>query len=280
MNVKVGKLVRKGKVKDIYEIDKDRLLFQFTDRISAFDVILPSCIPRKGEVLCKFAKFWFETLDVPNHMLDVVDRDKIIVKKLEIIPVECIVRGYLYGSFYERCINKDVEFQCKPILASKLPQPVFDLTTKYESKDRPVTYKEVIEKRWLKKEELELIRKCSISLYNQMSEKVSDSGFIIADVKFEFGKDDHGCILLGDSVGPDEFRLWSKEKYNVGRNQEAFDKQLVRDWLIKIGYKKQLDKARSRGLMDPVPPRLPDELVTKVLDRYIYAYTKITGRNF
>ncbi len=276
----LGLLVRRGKVKDVYEADEDKLLFHFTDRVSAFDVILPSTIPRKGEALCKFAEFWFQTLDTPNHLLRVVDKDKILVKRLEIIPIECVVRGYLYGSFYERVVKKEVKFLSEPILASKLSQPIFDPTTKYEEKDRPITSEEIIEKKWLTEEELDRLKKRSIELYSQMSKRVSEAGFIIADVKFEFGRDKEGNILLGDSVGPDEFRLWSKEKYKVGKSQEAFDKQLVRDWLIQVGYKKQLDEDRSSGAEDPTPPELPEELVSKVLERYIYTYEKITGRSF
>ncbi|MEE9586343.1 MAG: phosphoribosylaminoimidazolesuccinocarboxamide synthase [Nitrososphaerales archaeon] len=275
-----GRLVRRGKVKDVYEVDEDSLLFHFTDRVSAFDVILPSIIPRKGEALCKFAEFWFQTIDTPNHMLKVTDKDKMLVKKLKIIPIECVVRGYVYGSFYERVVKKEIELSVEPVLAAELPQPIFDPTTKYEAKDRPVTSKEITAKEWLTEEELSELKERSIELYRQMSRKVSDAGFIMADVKFEFGRDRDGRVLLGDSVGPDEFRLWSKEQYKEGRSQEAFDKQLVRDWLIHVGYKKQLDEARSRGAEDPAPPELPDELVSKVLERYIYTYEKITGRSF
>lgn len=275
-----GRLVRRGKVKDVYEAGEDKLLFHFTDRVSAFDVILPSTIPRKGEVLCRFAEFWFQTLDTPNHMLDVVDKDKLLVKRLEIIPIECVVRGYLYGSLYERVVKKEVDIPFEPVLASKLPQPMFDPTTKYEEKDRPVTYEEIVEKRWLTVDELEELKRLSVDLYLRMSERVSATGFIMADVKFEFGRDKDGSILLADSIGPDEFRLWVKDQYRVGVTQEAFDKQVVRDWLIQVGYKKRLDEARSRGFKDPAPPELPRELVSKVLERYIYAYEKITGRSF
>jgi phosphoribosylaminoimidazole-succinocarboxamide synthase len=277
---KIGQLIRKGKVKDVYEVNEDQLIFHFTDRVSSFDVVLPSTIPRKGEALCKFAEYWFETLNTPNHMIRVIDKDKMLVKKMEIIPIECVVRGYLYGSFYERVMRKEVQFSGQPILASKLSELIFDPTTKYEAKDRPVTREEIILKQWLIENELQDLEKRSIDLYKQMNEQVAKAGFIIADVKFEFGRDKAGNILLADSVGPDEFRLWSKDQYRVGESQEAFDKQLVRDWLIHVGYKKQLDEARRRGEKDPEPPKLPEELVSKVLERYIYAYEKITGRSF
>ena len=134
----IGEPIRKGKVKDVYEVDKNNIFFHFTDRVSAFDIILPSTIPHKGEILCKFASYWFETLDTPNHMIKIIDKDKMLVKKLEIIPIECIVRGYLYGSLYERVIKKEhiLPHSSSTILASKLPNPMFDPTTKFEAKNR------------------------------------------------------------------------------------------------------------------------------------------------
>ncbi len=279
-NFDLGKLVHKGKVKDIYEADNNNLIFHFTDRISAFDIILPSTIPQKGEILCKFANFWFETLDIPNHLIKVIDKDKILVKKLEIIPIECVVRGYLYGSLFERVKKKEVEFNSEIILASKLSSPMFDPTTKFELKDRPILQEEIIKKGWLTQEEINQLKEYSIKLYMKMSKIVSKAGFIMADVKFEFGKDQNGKILLADSIGPDEFRLWNKKKYMIGKNQEAFDKQIVRDWLIEVGYKKKIDEDRKNGLKDSVPPQLSDEIILKVRDRYIYTYEKITGRIF
>ena len=272
--------IRKGKVKDVYETDKNRIFFHFTDRVSAFDIILPSTIPQKGEVLCKFASYWFETLDTPNHMIKVIDKDKILVKKLEIIPIECVVRGYLYGSLYERVMKKEVELNSEPILASILPSPMFDPTTKFEAKDRPISTDEIIEKGWLSKEEFELLKNLSIELFKKISKKVAEAGFIMADIKFEFGKDQDGSILLADSIGPDEFRLWSQEQYKIGKSQEAFDKQIVRDWLIQVGYKQQIDKAKENREEDPIPPELPNNIITKVRERYIYTYEKISGRKF
>lgn len=276
----LGNLLHKGKVKDIYETDNNNLIFHFTDRISAFDIILPSKIPQKGEILCKFADYWFETLNVPNHLLKVIDKDKILVKKLEIIPIECVVRGYLYGSLYERVQKNEVEINSELILASKLSSPMFDPTTKFELKDRPILQEEIIKKGWLTQEEFNQLKEYSIKLYMKMSKIVSDVGFIIADVKFEFGKDKDGKILLADSIGPDEFRLWNEEKYVIGKTQEAFDKQIVRDWLIDIGYKKKIDEDRNNGLKDSIPPQLSNEIISKVRERYIYTYEKITGRIF
>src|SRR6266568_3315865 len=155
---------KRGKVKDIYEIDSEELLFVFTDRVSAYDIVLPSAIPRKGEVLCKLAAYWFNYLKIPHHMVRVEDANRMVVRRLKMIPVECVVRGYLYGSIYEK-----------------------------------------------------------------MSERADKAGFILADLKLEFGFDAESNIVLADSIGPDEFRLWPKENYSPGKNQESYDKQLIRD---------------------------------------------------
>ncbi len=274
-----GKLLRKGKVKDIYDIGNDRLLFVFSDRISAFDVILPSFIPNKGEILCKFSEFWFNKLNISNHMIKVIDKNKMVVKKLSMIPIECVVRGYLYGSLYDRLMKGEVKLDIRPELACKLPNPFFDPTTKSMEKDLPISKSEILSKNLLKKEELSWIEKTSIELYNKMAERCEDAGFIMADVKFEFGKDDDK-ILLADSLGPDEFRLWPKEKYSIGKTQESYDKQLVRDWLISVGFKKDLDEAVKKGNPLPKPPKLPDELISETKKRYITAFERITGLKF
>jgi phosphoribosylaminoimidazole-succinocarboxamide synthase len=273
------KLIRKGKVKDIYDLGENRLLFEYSDRISCFDVILKDKIPSKGEVLCRMGEFWFEILDFPHHMLEVIRPNKMIVKKCEVIPIECVVRGYLYGSLYERVKRGEVKLPVEPILASKLPEIIFDPTTKYEKKDRVISKEEILEKKWLTDEEFEWIKEKSIELYKKMSSIAERAGFILADVKFEFGRDD-GNIILVDSIGPDEFRLWSKETYSPGKIQEAFDKQLVRDWLIQQGYKKALDEARKLGKELPEPPSLPKGLIEETTRRYIYVFEKLTGKKF
>ena len=273
------RLVKRGKVKDIYELDADRLLFEFTDRISAFDVILPSTIPRKGEVLCRFGAYWFETLDTLHHMIEPIWPNKMVVKRLQMIPVECVVRGYLYGSLYERCVKGEVKLPIQPIQALELPEPVFDPTTKSEEKDMPITKEDVIEKKILSEDEMNSLEERCIKLYLKMKNIASKADFIIADVKFEFGRDRDGSILMADSIGPDEFRLWPKNSYQPGRDQESFDKQVVRDWLIQVSFKKQLDEAVTLGREKPKPPTLPDELIAEVTRRYIYAYEQITGRH-
>jgi len=272
-------LIGKGKVKDIYDIGDRKILFEFSDRISCFDVILKDKIPSKGEVLCRMAAFWFETLDFPNHMIEVIPPNQMIVKKCEVIPIECVVRGYLYGSFYERVKNGEVKFSAEPVIAMKLPEIFFDPTTKFEKKDRPISKEEILAKKWLTEKEFEWIKQKSIELYKKMSEIAYKAGFILADVKFEFGRDDNKIILV-DSIGPDEFRLWSKETYSPGKTQESFDKQVVRDWLIKEGYKESLDKAVKSGKKFPEPPKLPDELIKETTKTYIYVFEQLTREKF
>jgi phosphoribosylaminoimidazole-succinocarboxamide synthase len=273
------KLIKKGKVKDIYDISNGKLLFKYSDRISCFDVILNDTIPSKGEVLCRIGEFWFKTLDFPNHMIEVQRPNKMIVKKCNVIPMECVVRGYLYGSFYERVKRNEVSLSIEPILASKLPEIIFDPTTKFEKKDRVISKEEVITKGWLTDREFEGIKQKSIELYKEMSKIADRAGFILADVKFEFGRHDDKIILV-DSIGPDEFRLWPKESYSLGKVQEAFDKQVVRDWLIEKGYKKELDEARKSGKEIPEPPRLNEEIMNEARRRYIYVFEKFSGEKF
>lgn len=272
-------LIKKGKVKDIYDIGNDKLMFEYSDRISCFDVILNDTIPSKGEVLCRMGAFWFKTLGFPNHMIEIEKPNKLIVKKAEVVPIECVVRGYLYGSFYERMKNGVIKRNVEAILASKLPEVIFDPTTKFEKKDRVITKKEILLKGWLTEDEFELIRQNSIGLYKKMSEIVDKAGFILADVKFEFGRHNNQIILI-DSIGPDEFRLWPKENYSPGKVQKAYDKQVVRDWLIEQGYKKVLDEARKLGEEIPEPPRLSEEIMNEARRRYIYVFEKITGEKF
>ncbi len=268
---------KRGKVKDVYDVAHDQLLFVFTDRVSAYDVVLPSTIPRKGEVLCKLAKFWFDYLKVPNHMVRTENTNRMIVRKLKMIPVEAVVRGYLYGSLFDRLKKKEVSLPIEPVLAAKLPEPYFDPTTKSDVKDEPVTIDQIMEEGWLDEEQLNEMRKKTVEIYQKMSERASGAGFILADLKLEFGFDKEENIILADSIGPDEFRLWPKAEYSSGRTQESYDKQVIRDWLGKVGYKKTLDSARKEGLPTPRPPELPRDLIDETSRRYVVAYEKLTG---
>jgi len=273
------KLIKKGKVKDIYDVGNGKIMFEFSDRISCFDVILKDKIPSKGEVLCRMGEFWFKTLDFPNHLIRIERPNKMIVKKSEVVPIECVVRGYLYGSFYERVKRGEAKIDVEPVLAMKLPEIIFDPTTKFEKKDRVISKEEILEKGWMTEEEFEWLKSKAIELYKKMSEIADKAGFILADVKFEFGRHDDKIILI-DSIGPDEFRLWPKDTYSPGKSQEAFDKQVVRDWLIEQGYKEKLDQARKLGKKIPEPPNLSKEIINEARRRYIYVFEKFTGQKF
>ena len=264
-----------GKVKDVYEIDNDNLLFKFSDRVSAYDVKFKNEIPQKGKVLCKFAEFWFENLDVPNHFVKSHSETEIIVKKMEMLPIECVVRGYFYGSIVSRWENNKITLPdgSSTELAAKLSEPMFDPTTKSKH-DIPVNRQEAIEQNLVKPDEFDWLSSKSIEIYNKMSSIADKAGFILADLKLEFGKL-NGEITLGDSIGPDEYRLWPKDMYQVGKIQDAYDKQLLRDWLTANGYQKQFDETRQRG-EEPVAPTIPSEIIDKMTQRYITAYERTT----
>ncbi len=265
-----GKFVRSGKVKDIYDLDPQHLLFHFTDRVSAFDVVLPTTIPRKGEALAKMGAYWFETLGVPHHMVR--------LEGSNMIMVECVVRGYLYGSLFERMSRGEVSLPVPKVLASKLPEPFFDPTTKSEVHDEPITEAQILERHLMTEPELRQVRASTIEVFGKMTDKAKGAGFILADLKLEFGKDSSGKILMADSIGPDEFRMWPAQSYAPGKNQESYDKQPIRDWLQSSGYRARLDAARKAGQPIPAPPELPRELVEEVSRRYLHVYESITGR--
>jgi len=272
------KFLTSGKVKDLYDVDEKTLLFKFSDRVSAFDVKFKENIPQKGKVLCKFAEFWFNKLSVPNHFVKRQSDTEIIVKKMKMLPIECVVRGYFYGSLVSRWKNGEVPLPMgtNTILAAKLLEPIFDPTTKSEH-DIPINKTKALEMKLVTEEQYTWLEKTSLDIYKKMSELADDSGFILADLKLEFGILD-GKITLGDSIGPDEYRLWPKDSYVVGKTQEAYDKQILRDWLTEHGYQKQFDDARDAG-KEPIAPAIPNEIIQKMTDRYITAYQKLTGHS-
>ncbi|MDH3313406.1 MAG: phosphoribosylaminoimidazolesuccinocarboxamide synthase [Nitrosopumilus sp.] len=270
------KFLTSGKVKDLYDVDKNTLLFKFSDRVSAYDVKFKQDIPRKGEVLCKFAEFWFSKLSVPNHFVRRESDTEIIVKKMKMLPIECVVRGYFYGSLVTRWKKCEVKVPegTDTTIAAKLPEPLFDPTTKSEH-DIPINKEKALEMNLVTKEQYSWLEKTSIEIYKKMDSIADDAGFILADLKLEFGILD-GKITLGDSIGPDEYRLWPKDSYSVGKIQEAYDKQLLRDWLTANGYQKQFDDERDAG-REPFAPEIPDEIIQKMTERYVMAYEKLTG---
>ncbi|TLX95917.1 MAG: phosphoribosylaminoimidazolesuccinocarboxamide synthase [Thaumarchaeota archaeon] len=270
------KFLRSGKVKDIYELPDRSLIFHFSDRVSAFDVQFQDLIPRKGEVLCKFAEFWFNKLPVKNHYIRTESKDKIIVKKIQMIPIECVVRGYFYGSLVQRWKDGKITI---PIgsdtrIATKLSNPLFDPTTKSETHDIPITKKDAMDRKLASSYEYDWLEQTSIQIYEKMAEIADNAGFILADLKLEFGKIGND-IILGDSIGPDEYRMWPKESYQIGKTQESYDKQLLRDWLALRGYQLKFEEERKMG-KEPVAPKLPDELRQELSSRYVAAYERIT----
>ena len=271
------KFLTSGKVKDVYDLEDGNLLFKFSNRVSAYDVKFKDEIPKKGKVLCRFAEFWFEKLDIPNHFVKTNSETEITVKKMQMLPIECIVRGYFYGSLVSRWKNNEITLDgnISTELASELPKPIFDPTTK-SSHDVPVNKTQAISQQLVTSEEFDLLSKKSIEIYQNMRVIADKAGFILADLKLEFGKLNDE-ILLGDSIGPDEFRLWPKDSYKIGKTQETYDKQLLRDWLAEHGYQKQFDDARTSG-KEPVAPSIPVELVTKMTERYVIAYEHMTGK--
>jgi len=272
------KFLTSGKVKDLYDVDESTLLFKFSDRVSAYDVKFKENIPKKGEVLCKFAEFWFNTLPVSNHFIKKQSDTEILVKKMKMLPIECVVRGYFYGSLINRWKKGEVKLPqgTDTTLAAKLLEPIFDPTTKSEH-DIPIDKQKALQMNLVNEEQYSWLEKTSIEIYKKMSDVAEKSGFILADLKLEFGILD-GKITLGDSIGPDEYRLWPKETYQVGKTQESFDKQILRDWLTENGYQKQFDDARDAG-KQPTPPAIPIEIIQKMTNRYVIAYEKLTGHS-
>ncbi|MDE1762786.1 MAG: phosphoribosylaminoimidazolesuccinocarboxamide synthase [Thaumarchaeota archaeon] len=271
------RFLRSGKVKDIYEVDKEHVLFHFSDRVSAFDVKFPNQIPRKGEVLCSFAEFWFKKLPVRNHYVRTEAKDKIVVKKMDMVPIECVVRGYFYGSLIQRWKEGEVRIPegTDTRMAARLPMPIFDPTTKSETHDIPITRDDALKMNLASPEEYDWLEKTSLEIYRQMYKIADKAGFILADLKMEFGKIGNE-IVLGDSIGPDEYRMWPKESYAVGKIQESYDKQLLRDWLAAQGLQKKFEDERKQG-KDPVAPSLPSVLCNELSSRYVSSYERITG---
>ena len=269
------KFLTSGKVKDLYDVDDNTILFKFSDRVSAFDVKFNQDIPEKGKVLCKFAEFWFEKLDVPNHFVRRESDNEIIVKKMNMLPIECVVRGYFYGSLINRWKKGEVRVPdgTDTTMAAKLPEPIFDPTTKSEH-DIPIDKSKALEMNLVTEEQFDWLKNTSISIYKKMAEIADGVGFILADLKLEFGLL-NGKITLGDSIGPDEYRLWPKDSFEVGKIQEAYDKQLLRDWLTANGFQKQFDDSREKG-EEPIAPQIPQEIISKMTQRYVTAFEKLS----
>lgn len=264
---------KRGKVRDVYDLG-GRLLIVATDRISAFDVVLPNGIPHKGEALNRLSAYWFnETEDiVPNHVIEVVDPRTVLVRKAEPLKVEFVVRGYLYGSAWEN--YRKAKRTCGISLpkglrkAEKLPQPVLTPTTKAEmGHDAEMTHEKVANK--VGKDIAEEIEDVCLKIYERASRKAEASGIVVADTKMEFGILDNEVMLIDELLTSDSSRFWAKEKYEVGKDQPSLDKQDVRDYLVSIGWNKK-----------PPAPELPERVVLETSKKYVAAYESLTARRF
>jgi phosphoribosylaminoimidazole-succinocarboxamide synthase len=268
--------VGSGKVRELYELDDDRLLLVASDRISTFDVVLPTEIPDKGRVLTGLSAFWFARTRelVPNHLLGLrPDGRSTECRRLEMVPLECVVRGYLTGSGW-----KDYQATgevCGHVLASglrdsdKLPQPILTPSTKaQEGHDENIDRDRAVE--LVGRDRLEEVERVSIELYQYASAHAAERGILIADTKFELGIDPAGRLVLADEAfTPDSSRFWPADEYQPGRPQPSFDKQFVRDYCESLGWDKT-----------PPGPELPDDVVAGTRARYVDAFERLTGVDF
>jgi phosphoribosylaminoimidazole-succinocarboxamide synthase len=282
------KLAAQGKVRDIYEAGDDRLLLVATDRISAFDVVLPNPIPDKGRVLTGLTLFWLDrTKDlIGNHLVSADRRDfpepfrsepslagrAMLATKARVIPVECVARGYLTGSGLKqyRAEGHVCGVALPPGLdeAHRLPEPIFTPTTKAaEGHDLPLTFEETVGR--IGRGLAERLRELTIALYERGAEVAAERGIIVADTKFEFGFAEGELILIDEVLTPDSSRFWPADGHEPGRAQPSFDKQFVRDWLDASGWDHE-----------PPPPELPPEVIGRTALKYREAYERLTGQSF
>jgi phosphoribosylaminoimidazole-succinocarboxamide synthase len=286
-----GLPVRRGKVRDVYDLG-DKLLLVATDRISAFDWVMPSGIPDKGRILTQLSAFWFGLLKVPSHLISTdiesielpagADKRELagrttIARKCRVVPVECVVRGYLEGSGLKEYRQSGavcgVRLPAGLMQCSKLPEPIFTPATKEESgHDQNISFEQMAE--IVGKDVADELRRRSIDIYTRAAEHALARGIIIADTKFEFGwvKAPSGqdeLILIDEVLTPDSSRFWPADQYQPGRAQPSFDKQYLREWLETTSWDK-----------NSAPPELPEEVVAGTHRKYAEAYEKLTGRRF
>ena len=276
-----------GKVRDVYRLDSDRLLFVATDRISAFDYILATGIPHKGKVLNQISLFWFDFLKdvVPNHLItadvqqypaeiqkyaEQLRGRSMVVMSAAMVPVECVVRGYISGSAWKeyKATGKVCGIELAKGLreSDQLPEPIFTPSTKATSgHDENIPFSEMV--RLVGAELAEELRDLTIKIYKKAADYARTRGIIIADTKFEFGRTARGITLADEVLTPDSSRFWPADKYQPGRAQDSYDKQYVRDYLEEIRWNKQ-----------PPAPALPAEVARKTSDKYLEAYQQLTGR--
>lgn len=286
--VPLAEPLRRGKVRDVYRAGPGRLLLVATDRISAFDVVLSPGIPGKGLILNQLSNFWFELLsDITAHHLLATEATSFpppfhqqpllagratLVKEIRILPVECVVRGYLAGSGWKEYQRTGsvcgIPVQAGLVQAEALPQPLFTPSTKAETgHDENISFDQVV--RLVGGELADRLRQVSLRIYQRAAAYARDRGIIIADTKFEFGLDEEGQLVWADeALTPDSSRFWPVDQYRPGTNPPSFDKQYVRDWLEVSGWNKE----------PPAPP-LPEEVVAGTQARYLEAFCRLTGRD-
>jgi phosphoribosylaminoimidazole-succinocarboxamide synthase len=278
--------VRRGKVRDVYDLG-DRLLLVSTDRLSAFDWVLPTGIPDKGRVLTQISAFWFGRLGVPNHLIT-TDVDKMdlpraidrrmlagrttLCRKTEVVPIECVVRGYLAGSGWSEYRRSGtvcgITLPGGLVESDRLDEPIFTPSTKAaEGHDENISFERMVE--IVGSSLAEELRKRTIDIFKRGSAYALERGIIIADTKFEFGLVDGELILIDEALTPDSSRFWPADQYAPGRGQPSFDKQFVRDWLSATTWDK-----------NSPPPALPDDIVAKTREKYVEAYERLTGTKF
>ena len=282
------KLYAKGKVRDIYDLD-DFLLLVSSDRISAFDVIMDQGIPYKGMVLTKISEFWFSfTKDIiPNHFIttdvnrypneckeysEILKNRSMLIKKAKVVPIECIVRGYITGSGWKDYKKageiSGIKLNAGLKESEKFPDPIFTPSTKAEigEHDENISAEQAMQ--IVDKGTFQAVKDATIKIYKKASEFTLTKGIIIADTKFEFGKINSELCLVDEVLTPDSSRFWPQNKYEVGRGQESYDKQFLRDYLLSINFNKQ-----------PPPPTLPEDIINKTSEKYLDIYKKITGQS-
>lgn len=279
------KVLKRGKVRDIFDTG-DNYILVATDRISAFDSVMPNGIPDKGKILTQLSVFWFNFTNrlVPNHLISADIKDypnryqmevlagrSMLVKKTRVLPIECVVRGYLSGSgwsdYQKTGAICGIQLPAGLLESDKLPEPIFTPTSKADfGHDLPITMQGVIDK--VGKEAAEFVRDKTLAVYKAAADYALTKGIIIADTKFEFGQlPDESIILIDEILTPDSSRFWPADKYQAGRSQPSYDKQFVRDYLESIKWNKE----------PPAPP-LPPEVVKKTRDKYLEAYKRLTGK--
>jgi phosphoribosylaminoimidazole-succinocarboxamide synthase len=277
---------RRGKVRDVYDLG-DRLLMISTDRISAFDWVMPNGITDKGRLLTQISAFWFERLGIPNHVLSTnldsaglpgaidlapLRGRSMLVKKAEIVPIECVVRGYLEGSgwkeYQQRGTVCGLKLPAGLLQGSQLPEPIFTPATKAETgHDENIPFERMVE--IVGAETGEELRSRSLEVYRRGADYARTRGIIIADTKFEWGRADGQIILCDEVLTPDSSRFWPADAWQPGRSQPSFDKQFVRDWLETTTWDK-----------NSPPPMLPDDVVARSREKYVEAFERLTGQKF